>query len=87
MSPSSAYRCSAVITEIRAVLGGMKLGGREGYSARFRQEGFEQQVPGGPKSDRREQMWQCSRCLKGTSWWAALSQGQVLPQAISLRSS
>lgn len=60
MSPSSAYRCSAVITGIRAVLGGMKLRGREGYSARFRQEGFEQ-VPDGPKSDRREQMWQCSR--------------------------
>jgi hypothetical protein len=29
---------------------------RKGYSARLRQEGFGQQVPGGPKSNRREQM-------------------------------
>lgn len=61
---------------------------RKGYSARFRQEGF-QEIPSGPKSDGvGVKLWKCSRSFQGTDAEGKLcSRDKLLPQAVSLRSS
>lgn len=46
-------------------------------ACKVQEEGF-QQVPSGSKSDRREQMWKCSRCFQGTDGGGNLVSVQAL---------